>query len=351
MTDEGIEQPTAPDGVAQVHAHAPTSDARRARRGYSAPARRRFAPRDPAAEQRTTSPTSSPSTSAADRPARPSRPQVFPTAPTRSALWPATLSWEPRSGPGQGAPPTNPGPYGWAPAAAAPHPGSALGGPPGHIAPLSAPPRWSRWRRASASAMWPGRAIRLRTRPSPASPSSGCSGSSGVRARRALALRGFGLVRRFGLIRAVRLLGPVRARPARVMSPLSQEGGPRPWWTSIRRSGTSKKRQPERASCSTLFRRDTDQQPCHRRGDHHQCHRHRQRQDLLRQRRGLQPDEGHCCPSTAQRFGAANGNHRRLLPGVGGRRRRRHRKRRWDRRDAERGRWHGDGTEPVDHRQ
>ena len=98
-------------------------------------------------------------------------------------------------------------------------------------------------------------------------------------------------------------------------------------------------------------RHHPDQQPRHRRGHQHQCHRHRQRKTYKASVVGYDRTKDIAVLQLKNASGLQTADARQLLERLRGRGRRGHRQRRRHRRHPERGRRHGDGAEPVDHRQ
>ena len=133
MTDEGTEQPTAPDGVPQVQHTTPLPMPGVPGGGIPLPPVGGSLSETPPPSNAPLSPTTPPP---------PGPPPIAPAGlpPIPPAGLPygsyalGALAGNPQlgtpSGPGQGAPPTNPGPYGWAPPPPPPHPGQRRGGPP-----------------------------------------------------------------------------------------------------------------------------------------------------------------------------------------------------------------------------
>ena len=129
MTDEGTEQPTAPDGAPQVQHTTPLPMPGVPGGGIPLPPVGGALPQTPPPSNAPLSPTTPPP---------PGPPPIPPAGRPNGSNAHGALAGNPQlgtpSGSGQGGPPTDPGPYGWAPPPPPPHPGQRAEGHPGRVA-------------------------------------------------------------------------------------------------------------------------------------------------------------------------------------------------------------------------
>jgi len=128
MTDEGAEQPTAPDGTPQAQHTTPLPMPGVPGGGIPLPPVGGTFPEGPPPSDAPLSPSVPPV---------PGPPPIPPAGLPYGSYALGALAGNPQLGspsdPGQGGPPTNPGPYGWAPPPPPPHPGQRSAGHPGRV--------------------------------------------------------------------------------------------------------------------------------------------------------------------------------------------------------------------------
>ena len=128
MTDEGAEQPTAPDGTPQAQHTTPLPMPGVPGGGIPLPPVGGTFPEGPPPSDAPLSPSVPPV---------PGPPPIPPAGLSYGSYALGALAGNPQLGspsdPGQGGPPTNPGPYGWAPPPPPPHPGQRSAGHPGRV--------------------------------------------------------------------------------------------------------------------------------------------------------------------------------------------------------------------------